>query len=112
MIGDPGPPKQKGGPPPHAPAHGYRAKHQYLYYPACNVYREPSRGVYFYLQGNGWSVGASLPTGLTVAALGPSVNLDMETDRPYDRNAGHVQQYPKEKYHQGNGNSKGKGGKK
>src|SRR5512143_729805 len=64
----PGPGYQHpGGPPPHAPAHGYRAKHQYQYYPACNVYREPSRGVYFYMQGKGWAVGASLPSNLTVA---------------------------------------------
>src|SRR5512136_852270 len=57
-----------GGPPPHAPAHGYRAKHQYRYYPYQNVYYEPARGMYFYLAGNGWSFGASLPAGLTVAS--------------------------------------------
>jgi hypothetical protein len=30
--------KAKGGPPPHAPAHGYRAKHTYRYYPCERVY--------------------------------------------------------------------------
>jgi hypothetical protein len=116
--------QKQGGPPPHAPAHGYRAKHQYVYYPACNVYREPSRGVYFYMQGKGWAVGASLPSSLTVAGLGASVNLDMDTDKPYEHNAEHVQQYPKEKYKgnkgkdddndqgSGNGQGKGKGGGK
>ena len=29
---------KKGGPPPHAPAHGYRAKYTYRYYPSCSVY--------------------------------------------------------------------------
>ena len=29
---------KKGGPPPHAPAHGYRAKHRYRYYPSCSQY--------------------------------------------------------------------------
>ncbi len=28
---------KKNGPPAHAPAHGYRAKHKYRYYPDCSV---------------------------------------------------------------------------
>jgi len=97
--------KKKGGPPPHAPAHGYRAKHQYRYYPNCNVYQEPSRGVYFYMKGDGWAVGASLPTNLQ-SSLGASVSLDMDTDKPYEQNAEHLKQYPKDQ------NAPGKGGKK
>lgn len=89
--------KKKGGPPPHAPAHGYRAKHQYRYYPCCNVYHEPSQGLYFYLKGDDWAVGASLPTDL-VSNLGASVSLDLDTDKPYEHHAEHVKQYPREKY--------------
>ena len=89
--------KQKGGPPPHAPAHGYRAKHQYRYYPCCNVYHDQSRGMYFWLKGDGWAVGASLPADL-MGGLGASVNLGLDTDKPYTLHAEHVQQYPKEKY--------------
>ena len=89
--------QKKGGPPPHASAHGYRAKHQYRYYPNCNVYHDASRGVYFYLKGDGWAVGASLPTDL-LSNLGASVSLDMDTDKPYEHNAEHLKQYPKEKY--------------
>jgi hypothetical protein len=92
--------KKKGGPPPHAPAHGYRAKHQYRYYPSCNVYHDPSRNMYFYMKGDGWAVGASLPTNLQ-SNLGVSVNLDMDTDKPYQHNAEHLKQYPKEKYKPG-----------
>lgn len=89
--------QKKGGPPPHAPAHGYRAKHQYQYYPNCNVYHDVSRGMYFYMKGDGWAVGASLPTDL-LPNLGASVSLDMDTDKPYEHNAEHLKQYPKEKY--------------
>ena len=112
--------KKMGGPPPHAPAHGYRAKHQYNYYPYQNVYHEPARGMYFYMSGGGWTFGASLPASLTGINLGASVNIDLDSDRPYDHNHDHVKAYPKEKYKpdkddkgQGNGNSKakGKGGK-
>jgi hypothetical protein len=89
--------QKKGGPPPHAPAHGYRAKHQYRYYPNCNVYHDAARGVYFYMQGDGWAVGASLPTDL-LSNLGASVSLDLDTDKPYEYNAEHLSKYPKEKY--------------
>ena len=92
--------KKKGGPPPHAPAHGYRAKHQYRYYPNCNVYHDSTRNMYFYMKGDGWAVGASLPSNLQ-SSLGVSVDLDMDTDKPYDHNAEHVKQYPKEKYKPG-----------
>jgi hypothetical protein len=91
---------KKGGPPPHAPAHGYRAKHQYRYYPNCNVYHDPSRGVYFFLKGDGWAVGASLPLDLQ-SNLGASVSLEMDTDKPYEYNSEHLKQYPKEKYKPG-----------
>lgn len=108
--------KKKGGPPPHAPAHGYRAKHQYCYYPYHNVYHEPARGMYFYMSAGGWKVGASLPASLTGINLGASVNIDLDSDRPYDHNHDHVKAYPKEKYKpdkddkgRGNGNSQGKG---
>ena len=59
---------KKGGPPPHAPAHGYRAKHQYRYYPSCSVYYDYGRKIYFYVKGDHWEVGASLPSHLRITA--------------------------------------------
>ena len=97
--------QKKGGPPPHAPAHGYRAKYQYRYYPNCNVYHDASRGLYFYIKGDGWAVGASLPQDLQ-SNLGASVSLEIDTDKPYELNAEHLKQYPKEKYKPGK-NGKG-----
>jgi hypothetical protein len=78
---------------------------QYRYYPCCNVYQEPSRGVYFYIKGDGWAVGTSLPTNLQ-SSLGGYVNLSMDTDKPYEQHDEHAQQYPPDKY------PPGKGGKK
>jgi len=92
--------KMKEGPAPRAPKEGYRAKHQYRYYPYCNVYHEPSRGVYFYMKGNEWTVGTSLPTRLQ-SSSGSYVNLDMDTSKPYEHNAEHLKQYPKEDYKAG-----------
>jgi len=84
---------KKAGPPDHAPAHGYRAKHQYRYYPSKSVYHDPNRGLYFYIKGDNWEAGASLPTGLR-ANLGDYVKLELETDKPYVHNQEHRQKYP------------------
>jgi len=92
------------GPPAHAPAHGYRAKHQYRYYPSCRVYHDTGRELYFYLKGDNWEVGATLPSHLK-AGLGESVTLELNTDNPYVYNAEHIKQYPPKK-------SKGKKPKK
>jgi hypothetical protein len=67
------PPVAKNGPPAHAPAHGYRAKHRYRYYPSCSVYFDIGRSVYFYLG---------------------SVEVEMDTDKPYLQHKYHKQKYP------------------
>lgn len=83
----------KNGPPAHAPAHGYRAKHQYRYYPACSVYFDIGRKVYFYLEGEHWRISAELPNTLRVG-LGDYVFFEMDTDRPYLDYENHRQKYP------------------
>lgn len=88
-----GPPAKKGGPPPHAPAHGYRAKYKYHYYPDSHVYYDTSRGVYFYLEGDSWGVSASLPSALHVS-LGGHVTIEMDSDLPYTEFKQHKQKYP------------------
>jgi hypothetical protein len=84
---------KENGPPAHAPAHGYRAKHQYHYYPSASVYHDTSRGLYFYLGGSGWQIAASLPQDLRVR-LGSSVSIEMDTDKPYIYNDQHKKQFP------------------
>ncbi len=87
---------KKGGPPAHAPAHGYRAKHKYRYYPDCSVYHDTERGLYFYIKGGNWEVGASLPNNLQMGS-GEPVSLELDTDRPYVHNADHIKKYPPKK---------------
>jgi len=62
----PPPPEETGpprghGPPPWAPAHGYRAKYRYHYYPSSYVYYDLGRKLYFYYDGGNWQVSVSLP---------------------------------------------------
>ena len=80
------------GPPAHAPAHGYRAKYQYHYYPRCKVYYDTAREIYFYLKGENWEVGISLPSHLK-NDLGEYVSLELDTDRPYVFNKEHNKIY-------------------
>ncbi len=70
------------GPPAWAPAHGYRRKHSYYYYPGTDVYFRSEDRVWFYLDGGKWSFGASLPTSIRVD-FDRAVSLSMGTDRPY-----------------------------
>jgi hypothetical protein len=85
--------RKKCGPPAHAPAHGYRAKHKYRYYPSQKVYHDTDRGLYFYLKGESWEIGVSLPSHIR-ADLGESVTIELATDKPYVHNADHVKKYP------------------
>jgi hypothetical protein len=110
-AGQPSQPQQKGdlknGPPDHAPAHGYRAKHQYRYYPDSRVYFDTSRNVYFYMNKGGWQMAASLPGFIRLSS--GFVTLGMDSDRPYTRYDEHKAKYPPG---QAKKDSKGKPGKK
>lgn len=79
-------------PPPWAPAHGYRAKHHkhkhkhtvyhYHYYPAYEVYYNPVRRQYFWLDGGAWKVGVKLPSWIQIGSASP-VLVDIDDERPY-----------------------------
>ncbi|KIX15670.1 hypothetical protein [Dethiosulfatarculus sandiegensis] len=86
------PTKPGGGPPPWAPAHGYRAKHQYRYWPGVQVYFDLGRGVYFWFSNSGWQVGARLPGGITLSE--GYVGLDMDTSKPYKWHKDVIKRYP------------------
>ena len=86
-------PHPTAGPPPHAPAHGYRAKYKYHYYPDEHVYFDVSRGLYFYLEGDEWRVSASLPAHLHVQ-LGDYVTVELDSDEPYSHFEHHKDKYP------------------
>ena len=83
---------KKAGPPEHAKSHGYRAKHTYRYYPSANAYYDVERKSYFYLEGNNWRVGISLPDNLNLR-LGSYVTIGMDSDKPYTSFEVHKRQY-------------------
>ena len=101
--GHPGQTK-KGGPPPHALAHGYRKKHKYTYYPEREVYYSGERNCYFWYRDGKWEFGAKLPGNISLKTSS-SVSLELETDMPHKVHAEVVNKYPGK----GKGNSYGKG---
>lgn len=98
---------KKKGPPPHAPAHGYRAKYKYRYYPSSSVYYDDYRSLYFYLEGSNWRISASLPNSVQIG-LGDHVSIEMDADKPYTYYDEHKRKYPKGK-HKKKGHKKNKG---
>ena len=82
-----------GGPPPWAPANGYRARHTYRYYPATGVYFDPAISRYFYYRDGSWRVSVSLPS--TIRIDGEDyVRLELETDKPYLYYDEHRKKFP------------------
>ena len=74
--------KNKGGPPPWAPAHGYRAKYRYRYYPNARIYFDNQRSLYFFYRNGQWEVSANLPGG-TRLEVGDYVTIEMDNSKPY-----------------------------
>lgn len=89
--------KKETGPPPWAPAHGYRAKTRYVYFTEYNFYYDNNRGVYIYLSGNNWEVSASIPNLFKTVNLTAAVkiDLDFDADDPQKYNADHKKKYKK-----------------
>ena len=106
----PPPPPPQSGPPPWAPAHGYRAKHSYYYYPDSYVYFDVGRSLYFYYSGGGWQASVSLPSGIHIAA-GEYVALEMDADRPYIYHSDVEKRYPPGQMKKKEKGDKGKGKK-
>ncbi|MBW2624476.1 MAG: hypothetical protein JRD68_16325 [Deltaproteobacteria bacterium] len=78
----PGKVSQKKGPPPWAPAHGYRAKHKYRYYHDAQVYFDVGRRMYFYYRGGQWHVSVTLPAGISIS-MNRYITLEMDSEKPY-----------------------------
>ncbi|MDX2453004.1 hypothetical protein [Desulfosarcina sp.] len=83
---------KKNGPPSHAPAHGYRAKHSYRYYRNEHTYYDTDRNLYFYLERGGWRIAASLPNHIKLS--NDFVTVELETDKPYEHYEEHTEKYP------------------
>jgi hypothetical protein len=82
-----------GGPPPWAPAHGWRAKHHYTYYPEGEVYYAPDTRMWFWLDDGGWRSGISLPVAFQGYVVGNGVSIELDDERPYVEHTYVVEHY-------------------
>jgi hypothetical protein len=60
------------------------ARHRYNYYPDAQVYFDPARQLYFFMEANRWLARAVLPREINVS-IGPPVVVDLDSERPYER---------------------------
>jgi len=112
------------GPPPWAPAHGYRAKTRHVYFPDHNMYYDIQKSNYIYFTNGKWTISTRVPSIFIGVNLRGStqVELDFYGDRPQRYNYSHKTKYKVKKQNsptnhnhakkKNNGNSnKGKGNK-
>ena len=88
--------KEKGkGPPPWAPAHGYRRRH--VYFPDQKVYYDNTKGVYITMTNGKWEVSVEIPIALKGVdlKLAAKVELDLDNmDNPQVKFDEHLKLYP------------------
>lgn len=98
------------GPPPWAPAHGYRAKTKHIYFPEQNFYYDLEHRNYIYLRNNVWTISASIPAPFININLGlvPQVQLDIVGHQPYRYNEVHIVNYKNQKHYKGKKHKKHK----
>ena len=99
--------EERHGPPPHAPAHGYRKKYSFRYYPSSHVYYDSNRKLYFYLENGKWQFGVSLPSSIHLK-IGEAVAIEMGADMPYVEFETHKAKYPPKYKKKGKGKGKWK----
>lgn len=85
------------GPPPWAPAKGYRAKTRHIYFPQQNFYYDIQAHHYLYLNNGNWSISVNIPAPFININLGnvAQVQLDYYGANPYHYNTNHCTRYRK-----------------
>lgn len=86
-------PAHKGGPPPWAPAHGYRSKYRYRYYPGHQVYFDSVRAHYFWFSAGTWLSGPALPPAIVLPPTG-FVTLGMDVPDPFKFHREVIMRFP------------------
>jgi hypothetical protein len=62
-------------------------QHRYVYYGDRDIYFAPDTGTYFWQDNGRWVSGATLPTAVQPYVRSGGVDIVLDTERPYERNA-------------------------
>lgn len=95
------------GPPPWAPAHGWRRQHEtYYYYPVIQVYYYPAGRKYYWLENGQWRIDVRLPSRYVIEEH-RSVVVDLD-DEPHKYHDEIRAQYPPNYFERGRGKGRGR----
>ena len=68
-------------------------KHHYVYYGDHEIYFAPEAKVYYWRNGEKWESGAMLPTEFRTYVTGKGYEVDLDTERPYERHEWVIKHY-------------------
>jgi hypothetical protein len=68
-------------------------KHHYVYYGDHQIYFAPETKTYYWQHDGAWTSGAELPSESRTYISAGGVELDLDTDHPYERNDWVVKHY-------------------
>lgn len=69
------------------------SRHHYVYYGDHQIYFAPETKTYYWRRDGNWTSGAELPTESRGYVAAGGVELDLDTDRPYERHQWVVTHY-------------------
>jgi len=79
------------------------APHQYIYYGDHDIYFAPETKTYYWQEGNAWRSGIELPPASRDYIRSGGVKIELDTDKPYERNDWVIEHY---RHHRDDNNNK------
>ncbi len=70
-----------------------KGHHHYMYYGDHDIYFAPETKTYYWQEGDAWKSGEELPPTYRAYITKGGVSIDLDTERPYERNAWVVEHY-------------------
>jgi hypothetical protein len=70
-----------------------KGNHQYIYYGDHDIYFAPDTRTYYWQEGNAWRSGMELPPTARSYITSGGVKIELDTERPYERNEWVIQHY-------------------
>jgi len=70
-----------------------KGHHRYVYYGDHDIYFAPETKTYYWREGDAWRSGVELPPSDREYITTGGVNIELDTERPYERNEWVIQHY-------------------
>jgi len=70
-----------------------KGHHEYIYYGDHDIYFAPETKTYYWQEGNEWRSGTMLPPESRTYITNGGVKIQLDTERPYERNEWVIQHY-------------------